>query len=40
MDDETDLLAMPHGVPTIGLIEAARLKQKDQERLLGNDIWM
>ncbi|CAC5407584.1 plasminogen receptor (KT)-like [Mytilus californianus] len=40
MDDEQGLLCIPHGVPTMQSIEAARLKQKDKERLLGNDIWM
>lgn len=40
MDEETGLLALPHGVPTMQSIEQARLKQKDSERLLGNDIWL
>ena len=40
MDKERELLAIPHGVPTMQSIEQARLKQKDKERLLGNDIWM
>ena len=40
MDGETELLTIPHGVPTMQSIEQARLKQKDKERLQGNDIWM
>lgn len=40
LDDETGLLALPHGVPSLESIEKARLNQKNSERLLGNDIWM
>jgi len=33
MDTEANLLELPHGLPTFGSIETARLKQADSERV-------
>ena len=41
LDEEPDLLNLPHGLPTITTIDAARLKQKDDDRLRkGHDLFL
>ena len=41
LDEEHDLLAVPHGMPTFGSIEHARLQQKSNEPYKpGHDIYL
>ncbi|XP_064604364.1 plasminogen receptor (KT)-like [Liolophura sinensis] len=41
MDDEKWLLDLPHGLPNLGAIEAARIKQQEEDRLnRPNDIFL
>ena len=41
IDEEHDLLDLPHGLPTFSAVEAARLKQKSDEPFKpGHDIFL
>ena len=40
MDEEQDLLSLPHGLPTVSSIDAARLEQEDRERFKAHDLFL
>ena len=41
LDEEPDLLNLPHGLPSLATIDAARMRQKDADRLKkGHDLFL